>query len=163
MKINKITDFNNKGFTAVYDAESRKFLREVKDAFDKIPEPLQKDVFVINENNDVGLFKMVRGKKVCISKCFDKSMTLQVANPETEVVDVFYHNFFDSSSDRIMQYKDKNIFPWFSGADEKIYSKSIKNMTPPELETIKNLLYKYIPEIFTGIKQLPPRRSLKKI
>ena len=97
------------------------------------------------------------------TKILPQEHKIVIADTKTGIIDVFYHNVNDSSSDKFLKYKDKTMFPWFAGADEKLFSKRIKNMNSSELDNIKKLLYKYIPEFFAEIKLLNPAGSLKKV
>ncbi len=163
MKVNLIQNINNKSFTAGYDKETRRILNSTRNIFYNFPETLSKDVLVVKDSQDTGLYKIVDGKQVCLSKFANDNMVLQIADTKTGIIDVFYHNVNDSSSDKFLKYKDKTMFPWFAGADEKLFSKRIKNMNSSELENIKKLLYKYVPEFFAEIKLLNPAGSLKKV
>ncbi len=145
MKINCISNINNKNFTAKYDAGTSSLLKAASSVFDNLACDTPADTLVINDGKDLGIVKSAENKKVCLSKFAGDSITLQVADKNNEVVEVYYHNPHDTFADKYCKYKDQKIFPWFAGRDEKLFSKRIVNMNKIEYENVKQLLTKYIP------------------
>ncbi len=131
---------------------------KLKDLFGKAKELLSDekclcdDVLITIDGKEKRLVKQVNERKVCISESCSGGVIFQIADGIKGIVDVIYHNPQDSFSDKYYKYKDKNIFPWFSGDDEKIFSRRIKNMSNAEVESIKNVLKKYIPEFIVKTK-----------
>lgn len=152
MKIsNSIGISKNITFTSGYDNELRSLFGEAKDLLSD-DKHVNGDVLIMNDGKEKWLIKQMDEKKICLSQSCSGGVMLQVADSSKEVVDVLYHNPQDDFCGKYYKYKDKKIFPWFTGDDIKIYSRRIKNMNNIEVELLKNILKKYISEFIAKAK-----------
>ncbi len=156
MRINTLTNINTKSFRAgCANTEIRSLLSSVPAMVENAIENPQQDILVLTDGKDKEMVKTVNGKKVCISEFYGGGIAVQIADTQNEIVDVFYHTPNDCAGDKYCKYKDKKLFPWFLGADEKLFSKHLNNMSKSELENVKYLLKTYLPEF---ILQKAPKK-----
>lgn len=155
--------FNTPNFTSAYDTETEKLLDNAAGLFDK--EYLSStgaDVFIYSESGDVDLVANLDNKEVALSRLSKGNILLQVADKDTETVNVLYHNISDCKSDRFLQYNDTKIFPWNGGRDVKLTSDYVADLKSGKLSQVESMCKEYIPRLMGLFNKMLPAQLLKK-
>ena len=150
-------------FTAAYDKDTDALLQKVEGIFDgAMADTVSTDMFVSTEGGDLDLIKQLENKEVALSRLSKGNILLQVADKESETVDIFYHNTSDYHADKFYRYNDTKIYPWNKGRDIKLMSGFVFNQNTPKKNVVEEMCKKYIPQFLETLNKVTAT-SLPKI
>ena len=157
-----INNLNYRQTFSGYDKETKLLLQEAEGLFDSAAtSSTYTDVFVYAEGGDMDLVKQTDSKEIALSKLSKGNILLQVADKETEIVDVFYHNTSDSQADKFFRYNDTKIYPWNKGRDIKLASDFVFAQSAGKKNIVEAMCKKYIPEFIELCSKMVPTSLLK--